>query len=238
MSHQFSVQDLPLRADLWIRRGNYLHAKLTAKQASGDDVSWFGYTATLVTPTGVPAGTAVLDPALVGNAGAGDIDLEINTQGEGSDARGPWSLTVVQGGYETTLWQGRLIMEEKEATRLRMQDGCGLEIDSDCGEPIVVYVPAQGIQGAQGAPGVGGADIRSGRIGVGSFAGDPLSAAVAFSSDMSDNDYSVTLGLEAPGPRQIPVSADNRTASGFDLVLGSQDIAGIVAVNWLAIPTV
>ncbi len=156
MPHQFSVQDLPLTSDLWIRRGNYLHLTLTAKQLDGSDVSWFGYTPTLVVPANTGTNSVVLNPALVGEAGAGEIELEINTQGEAADTRGPWSLTVVQGSFETTLWQGRLIMEEAVATRLRMEDGCGLEIDSDCGEPIVVYVPAQGIQGIQGIPGSAG----------------------------------------------------------------------------------
>lgn len=128
MSHDFSTLSLPLTSNLWIRRGNYWHEVLTATNADGSDVSWAGYTAQLVVPTGVPAGTVVLNPALVGAAGAGEIDLELNTQGVATDARGPWSLTVVLAGLETTLWQGRLIMEAKVATHLSIEDGCGLQI--------------------------------------------------------------------------------------------------------------
>ncbi len=128
VSHQFPMLGLPLASNLWVRRGNFWHEVLTASQADGSDVSWFGYTAVLVVPAGVPAGTVVLNPALVDTPGAGEIDVEINTQGVGADARGPWSLTVVEGAREITLWQGRLVMEAKVATLLRMEDGCGLQI--------------------------------------------------------------------------------------------------------------
>lgn len=150
MTHAFSIQDLPLSARLSIWRGDHLHLILVTKQADGSDVSWAGYTSNLVKPAGFP-GTVALNPAAIGAPGAGEITLDIDTVSVSSDVRGNWAVEVTQAGSQTTLFGGLLTCDKKNPTRLRMQSGCGLDIDSQCKEPIVIYVPAQGIPGPAGA---------------------------------------------------------------------------------------
>lgn len=128
MSHDFPAQDLPLRADLTIRRGNYFHRTLTATQPDGSDVSWAGYTAALVLPAGSGVGSVALNPAAVDAPGAGEITLEIDTKLVAEDVRGKWSITVTKGGQDTTIWQGRLVVELRRSTQLAAESGCGLDI--------------------------------------------------------------------------------------------------------------
>lgn len=221
-----------MRSDLWIRRGNYLHLVITAKQADGSDVSWAGYTATLVQPDDSGVGSVALNPAAVDAPGAGEITIDIDTKTEGADTRGPWSVTVTTAGKDTTLWQGRYIMELGEATRLRMEDGCGLDLNVDCQEPLVIYVPAQGIDGPPGPA----ANTRSGSVIPGAFSGDPMTAPVAFSTDLPDTNYAVTFGWDCLAEAQFNAHAKNRTVSGFDIELGSQDVTGLVTADWHATP--
>lgn len=235
MTHAFSIQDLPLTARLSIWRTDHLHLVLIAKQADGSDVSWAGYTAVLVKPAGFP-GTVALNPAAVDTPGAGEITLDIDTAAVVDDVRGPWRVEVTQAGSQTTLFGGLLTCDHQNPTRLRMQSGCGLDIDSQCKEPIVIYVPAQGIPGPQGESGVGGVDVRSGRVAAGSFSGDPLTAAVAFSSALSDANYAVTVSYDTINEHNFLGHVENRTAAGFDFVLGSQTLIGLAAVMWHVIP--
>ncbi len=85
-----------------------------------------------------------------------------------------------------------------------------------------------------GAP--GGINFRAGDIGPGAFSGIPPVATVSFTSNMPNALYLPVIGYEVVGNRSFVFSWENRTISGFDIVSGSNNLAGLSLVSWHVLP--
>lgn len=80
-------------------------------------------------------------------------------------------------------------------------------------------------------------DTKSGKLIPGAFSGSPKVATVTFSSAFSDNNYSVTVDAETATSVGYSPKVKNKTSAGFDVDLGSGNIANLVEVGWQAIKT-
>jgi hypothetical protein len=86
-----------------------------------------------------------------------------------------------------------------------------------------------------GGGGAAGLDTKSGTLIPGDFSGSPPTASVTFTTAFSSSSYSVTFGTETVNDRTYSLTAENKTTTGFDVVLGSSNIANLVRVGWHAI---
>lgn len=80
-------------------------------------------------------------------------------------------------------------------------------------------------------------DIKSGVLIPGDFSGNPKRATVAFATPFPSAAYAVTLAPETINRKGYPVHVDGKTAAGFDVDLGSNNLADLVEVGWHAIET-
>ena len=119
-------------------------------------------------------------------------------------------LQVSNGGVGQGVWQVDTVLLSKTAT--------------------------PGPQGEKGDPGVGAADVRSGILSPAAFGGDPMTAAVVFSSALPSALYAVTLGYESATFFDFMMRWGNRTTTGFDIVLGTNNLGGLSSVSWHVIP--
>ena len=76
--------------------------------------------------------------------------------------------------------------------------------------------------------------VKSGVVIAGSFSGTPKKATVTFITAFPTTDYAVTFDVVSVNYRYAP-TAENKTASGFDLNLGSNMLSGLAEVGWLAV---
>jgi hypothetical protein len=69
---------------------------------------------------------------------------------------------------------------------------------------------------------------------AGSFAGNPKKATVTFTNALPDLNYSITATVDSVARNIIPVY-ENKAVGGFDINLGTNNMAGISQVSWQAI---
>jgi hypothetical protein len=77
------------------------------------------------------------------------------------------------------------------------------------------------------------------KVGVlipGAFSGNPKVATVTFATAFADANYAVTLSVGTISKKSFAPSVEAKTAIGFDVNLGSNNIADLVEVGWHAIP--
>jgi hypothetical protein len=79
-------------------------------------------------------------------------------------------------------------------------------------------------------------DIKSGVLIPGAFAGNPKKATVTFTTAFPDANYAVTLAAEAANDKGFVPHVESKTAAGFVVNLGTNNIANLVAVGWHATP--
>lgn len=82
------------------------------------------------------------------------------------------------------------------------------------------------------------AQLRAGVIVPGSFSGSPKVATVVFSTPYSSTNYALTLSVTTDGTKTFSLSIKNKTVSGFDLVLNSNNVANLIEVGWQAMASV
>ena len=69
----------------------------------------------------------------------------------------------------------------------------------------------------------------------GDFSGNPKKAAVTFATPFGGTNYSITLAVEAINSKSFVATVENKTAAGFEVNLGVNNIANVVEVGWHAI---
>lgn len=75
---------------------------------------------------------------------------------------------------------------------------------------------------------------KAGRVLNATFTGNPKTASVSFATAFADADYAVTVTAVSSGKGYVPF-VQNQTASGFDINVGSNNIADLIQVNWVAV---
>ena len=84
--------------------------------------------------------------------------------------------------------------------------------------------------------GVASDDSKAGTVANASFAGTPKKATVTFTTAFASANYSVELTQELSSTRRFVVAFENKTASGFTISVGANNISGLVGVDWFAKP--
>jgi hypothetical protein len=84
---------------------------------------------------------------------------------------------------------------------------------------------------------ISGKNIKSGILIPGAFSGNPKVAAVTFSTPYPDTNY--TIGIDAVTQNGItyPIRPENKAVGGFDVSLGSNNIAHLIEVGWQTVAT-
>lgn len=84
---------------------------------------------------------------------------------------------------------------------------------------------------------IAGRNIKSGVLIPGAFSGDPKKATVTFTTAYPDTNY--TIGIDAVTQNGItyPIRPENKATTGFDVVLGSNNIAHLIEVGWQTVAT-
>jgi hypothetical protein len=90
-------------------------------------------------------------------------------------------------------------------------------------------------------PGGGGATPLPGNVQAGiaipaAFTGNPLTASVVLPTAYPNSNYAVATQVTSVSGRVIPTNVINITATGFDIVLSSQNINGLAGVRWQTTP--
>jgi len=80
-----------------------------------------------------------------------------------------------------------------------------------------------------------GLPSKSGVLIPGNFSGNPKRATVTFSAPFGGTNYAVTLTVEAINGKSFVATMETKTAAGFDVNLGVNNIANVVEVGWHAI---
>lgn len=78
--------------------------------------------------------------------------------------------------------------------------------------------------------------MKSGILIPGNFSGNPKQATVAFATAYPDANYTVTLSAETANDKSFALRYENKTTAGFDVDLGSNNIANLVSVSWQTVP--
>lgn len=78
-------------------------------------------------------------------------------------------------------------------------------------------------------------EIKSGVLIPGDFSGTPKRATVAFATAYPSADYAVTLAVETINGKIYAPGVTSKTAAGFDVDLGSGNLANLDRVGWHAI---
>jgi hypothetical protein len=81
----------------------------------------------------------------------------------------------------------------------------------------------------------GGLLYKAGRVLAASFTGSPRTATVVFSTAFADANYAVTVTATTTGGRRYLPVIQNQLSSAFDILLGSNSVAGLTQVNWIAV---
>lgn len=84
---------------------------------------------------------------------------------------------------------------------------------------------------------LGALKIKSGEVlGVGFTGAGTKKATVVFTTAYPDDDYSVTMDAQAINDKTFSPFPENKTASGFTINLGTNNVANLVDVTWQTIP--
>lgn len=70
----------------------------------------------------------------------------------------------------------------------------------------------------------------------GSFSGNPKQATVTFSSAYPDTNYIVVVSAETINDKSFALRVESKTASGFTVDLGVNNLANLVEVSWHTSP--
>ena len=79
-------------------------------------------------------------------------------------------------------------------------------------------------------------NIKSGVLIPGAFSGNPKQATVTFTTAFSSTNYSITLAAETINDKSFALRVESKTAAGFVVDLGTNNLANLVEVGWHAIP--
>jgi hypothetical protein len=79
-------------------------------------------------------------------------------------------------------------------------------------------------------------NIKSGVLIPGAFSGNPKLATVTFSTAFPDTNYSVTLAPGTISKKSFAPTVESKATTGFDVNLGSNNLADLVEIGWHAIP--
>lgn len=77
-------------------------------------------------------------------------------------------------------------------------------------------------------------NLKAGLIIPGSFSGNPKQATVTFVSAFPDTNYTITVEAETANNKSFALRIESKTAGGFTVDVGSNNIANLVEVNWQA----
>lgn len=105
---------------------------------------------------------------------------------------------------------------------------------------ILTYVDSEGfsVQDSTGATKsvsyqvIVGIGLKNGIEVSGSFAGSPKTAAIVFGSAYPDDTYSISISAVTDGSKSYAPSIENKTAAGFTVNLQSNNLTGLVEVDW------
>lgn len=89
--------------------------------------------------------------------------------------------------------------------------------------------------GGNGGGGTTG-DGQAGQVIPAQFSGNPLTASVSLPVSYADANYAVATQMTSATNRVIPINVTNISASGFDIVLSSQNLNGVAFVRWQTEP--
>jgi hypothetical protein len=81
-----------------------------------------------------------------------------------------------------------------------------------------------------------GANMKAGAVLNATFVGNPKIATVSFTTAYSDSNYAVTLCCLTNFHVQFAPGIENKTAAGFDINMGANNINGLVQVEWTTAP--
>jgi hypothetical protein len=70
----------------------------------------------------------------------------------------------------------------------------------------------------------------------GAFSGNPKQAAVTFTTAYPDTNYIVVVSAETINDKSFALRVENKTASGFTVDLGVNNLANLVEVSWHTSP--
>lgn len=73
---------------------------------------------------------------------------------------------------------------------------------------------------------------KSGLLIPGAFSGNPKQASVTFSTAYPDTDYVVVVSAETINDKTFALRVESKTASGFTVDLGVNNLANLVEVSW------
>ena len=81
-----------------------------------------------------------------------------------------------------------------------------------------------------------GTDMKGNEVLAASFAGNPKTATVTFTTAYADANYSISLGCVASAHVQFVPIVENKAAGGFDINMGCNNINGLIAVTYSVAP--
>jgi len=84
-----------------------------------------------------------------------------------------------------------------------------------------------------GGPALG---MKADHVVAASFAGNPKKASVVFATAYTNADYSISLTCVTSFHVQFSPAVENKTAAGFTINMGANNINGLVEVLWIAAP--
>jgi len=83
--------------------------------------------------------------------------------------------------------------------------------------------------------GVNPLETKAGSVAAGSFAGNPKTATVTFSTAFTDANYAVNLTAETTGNQNFAPVVQSKAAGSFDIMLGSNSVSNLDRVGWIAV---
>jgi hypothetical protein len=78
--------------------------------------------------------------------------------------------------------------------------------------------------------------MKSGILIPGDFSGNPKQATVTFASAYPDTNYTITVSVETINNKSFALRYESKATTGFDVDLGSNNIANLVSVSWQTVP--
>jgi hypothetical protein len=78
--------------------------------------------------------------------------------------------------------------------------------------------------------------LKAGAVAAGSFAGNPRTATVTFSSAYPDTNYAIDTGVVSANNSPFAVSIESKATTGFVINLNTNNITDLVEVTWKTLP--
>lgn len=78
------------------------------------------------------------------------------------------------------------------------------------------------------------ASAKAGTLIPGDFSGNPKVATVTFAAAFPDTNYAVVISVNTDGSKSFSPMVVNKTTSGFDVNLNTNNVANLIEVGWHA----